>query len=84
MQNHDVRVQINKLRSINIEVPFDQELREYTTTLNSWKAESRCTGSFLAIFDNVKVLLRLAEDIILFVEDKILPVQEVEPLNLFE
>jgi len=61
---HDIRAQLNKLRQIDVILPFDQDIRHMAVTLNSWQAESRYNDNFTAIIDDIEEARVLADKIL--------------------
>ena len=65
-ENHDVRAQLNKLRSLGVVLPFFEEVRHLASTLNSWEAESRYNDSFIAVIEDVEEARALADRILVY------------------
>ena len=66
IETHDIRAQINKLRSLNAVIPCEQDLRKMATTLNSWEAESRYNDNFTALIDDIEDARNIAEELIIY------------------
>lgn len=66
IETHDIRAQINKLRSLNAVIPCEQDLRKMATTLNSWEAESRYNDNFTALIDDIEDARNIAEELITY------------------
>lgn len=49
VENHDVRAQLNKLESLNVDLLFKQDIRKIATTINSWEIESKYNDDFKAL-----------------------------------
>ena len=64
VETHDIRAQINKLKSKNATIPCEQELRKMATTLNSWEAESRYNDNFTALIDDIEDARKIADELI--------------------
>lgn len=64
IENHDVRAQMNKLKMMGVEIPFEKELRLYASLLNSWETESRYNDNFVALFDDINDILELTKKLI--------------------
>ena len=68
VENHDVRAQINKLKTIGVTLPFENEIRILASTLNSWEAESRYKDDFTALGEDIEDAMKLAEKIVDYCE----------------
>ena len=64
VETHDIRAQINKLKSKNVIIPCEQELRKIATTLNSWEAESRYNDNFTALMDDIEDARKIADELV--------------------
>lgn len=64
IETHDVRAQLNKLKNINVKLPFEDKIRKLAAVLNSWEAESRYNDNFIAVIEDVNEIKELAKDII--------------------
>lgn len=68
VENHDIRAQINKLKNMGINLPFESELRHLASVINSWEAESRYNDEFTAIIEDIKEVRALADKVIQYCE----------------
>ena len=64
VENHDVRAQLNKLKSLGVDLPFFDSVRALASTLNSWEAESRYNDDFTALMEDVEDARKLAKDLL--------------------
>ncbi len=64
VETHDIRAQLNKLRSMGIYLNFAENLRMMASTLNSWETESRYNDNFTSLIEDVKEARALADLII--------------------
>lgn len=64
VENHDVRAQLNKLKNINVTLPFDDQVRKLATTINSWEVESRYNDDFVALIEDIDEVKQLAHTIV--------------------
>lgn len=64
IETHDVRAQLNKLKNINVKLPFEDKIRKLAAVLNNWEAESRYNDNFIAVIEDVNEIKELAKDII--------------------
>lgn len=71
IENYDIRAQLNKLRSLDIEVPEEKDLREMASTINSWEAEARYFDDFTAVLEDVQDAMRIADSLIANSEKKL-------------
>ena len=71
VENHDIRAQLNKLKSLGLDVPERDSLRQIASTLNSWEAESRYSNNFLADIEDIDESRRIADALINFAESLI-------------
>lgn len=69
IENHDIRAQINKLRKMDVELPFIETLRKLASTLNSWEVESRYNDDFTALIEDVDEAMNLAKNIIIYCDE---------------
>lgn len=66
IENHDIRAQINKLKSMDAYIPCEKELRMYASTINSWEVETRYNDEFVAIKDDIDDIMKIANELILY------------------
>ncbi len=64
VETHDVRAQLNKLKSLGAELPFFEKIRALAGTLNGWEAESRYNDDFTALIEDVEDARVLAREIL--------------------
>ena len=64
VENHDVRPQLNKLKTMDVELPFFSSIRRLASTLNDWEAESRYNDDFTALIEDVEDARRLAREML--------------------
>ncbi|MDO5440435.1 MAG: HEPN domain-containing protein [Erysipelotrichaceae bacterium] len=64
IENHDVRAQLNKLKELDVKLPFEEEIRKNASLLNSWEAESRYNDDFIALVEDINDIKELANRII--------------------
>ena len=64
IENHDVRAQLNKLKELDVKLPFEEEIRKNASLLNSWEAESRYNDDFIALVEDINDIKELANKII--------------------
>ena len=64
IENHDVRAQLNKLKSLGVELPFFESVRRLAQTVNGWEAESRYNDDFTALIEDVEDARVLAREIL--------------------
>ena len=76
METHDLRPQLNKLKSLGVSVPCADRIRHMASTLNSWEAESRYNDEFTSLIEDVDEARELADELIAYADSL---VQEVTP-----
>lgn len=64
IENHDIRAQLNKLKDLNVKLPFEDILRKNASLLNSWEAESRYNDDFFALIEDINDIKELAKEVI--------------------
>lgn len=64
IENHDIRAQMNKLKSIDKYIPCENKLRQMASTLNSWQVESRYNDNFVALLDDINDAREIADELI--------------------
>jgi len=69
VENHDIRAQINKLKNIGVNLPFEADLRHLAAIINSWEAESRYNDDFTAILEDIKDVRILADKVIQYCDN---------------
>lgn len=83
VENHDIRAQLNKLDSLGVEVPYAQELRNMSVTINSWETESRYKDSFIATLSDVDKVIFITEELINFA-DSFIQVETLTEVDAFK
>ncbi|MBO7085536.1 MAG: HEPN domain-containing protein, partial [Bacilli bacterium] len=64
VENHDIRAQMNKLKSLNAYIPCEKELRLHASTINSWEVETRYNDNFVALIEDINDIKDIADAII--------------------
>jgi len=64
VENHDIRAQINKLKSINVTLPMEAKIRSLASVINEWEVESRYNDNFTALIDDIKDAMTLLDELI--------------------
>lgn len=64
IENHDVRAQLNKLKNLNVVLPFEDKIRTLASTINSWEVESRYNDDFVALIEDIDEVKQLAREIV--------------------
>lgn len=64
VENHDVRAQLNKLNSLDVNLPFFEDIRKLAETINSWEVESRYNDDFTALKEDIDDARKLAKNMI--------------------
>ena len=71
IENHDIRAQMNKLKSLNKFIPCENELRMMASTLNSWEVETRYNDNFVALLEDIDMAREIADKVIKYCEDMV-------------
>ena len=66
IENHDVRAQLNKLKELNVELPFFDQIKKLASTINEWEVETRYNDDFVALKEDIDDVKKLAEDIVAY------------------
>ena len=66
VENHDVRAQLNKLKSLGVELEFFDDIRKLASVLNSWEAETRYNDSFVSLIEDIDEARALADKILAY------------------
>jgi HEPN domain-containing protein len=66
IENHDIRAQINKLKSLNKEFPCEEKLRMMASTINEWAVETRYNDNFVALLDDIEDARKIAEELVTY------------------
>ena len=85
--NHSLRAQLNKLDQVHSKIlPDDlkKQIRNMSTTLESWEAESRYKDNFIALKDDVDDAMDIAKTLIALCETtyELIP-KDMQNLNAF-
>lgn len=64
VENHDIRVQLNKLKELKAKFPFEEVIRKNASIINSWETESRYNDDFTALIEDIDEIMSLTKDII--------------------
>lgn len=70
-ENHDIRANLNILNRLNIEIPYEKNLRQLASTLYSWETESRYKESFIASVKDIEEVFVIAEALSEYIYSKI-------------
>ena len=63
-ETHDIRAQLNKIRSLDIELPWADDIRHLASTVNGWEAESRYNDDFTSLIEDVDEVLDIARQLL--------------------
>ena len=66
VENHDVRAQLNKLRTLGVELDFFEDIRKLASVLNSWEAETRYNDSFVSLLEDIDEARALSDKILAY------------------
>ncbi len=83
VENHDLRAQLNKLKSLGCELPFAEGIRRMAATLNSWEAESRYNDDFTALMEDVEEARALADQVLAYCESLVEELPELPEEELY-
>ena len=72
-ENHDIRSNLNILHRVNVQIPYEKELRQMANTLYQWETESRYKDSFIAAIADVEEVMAYAEGLLEYVSEQIRP-----------
>lgn len=64
VENHDVRSQLNKLKSLGVSVPCMEKIRNIASTLNSWETQSRYNDDFTCLKEDVDDAIAIADELV--------------------
>ena len=88
VENHDIRAQLNKLKSIGAYIPCDKELRLYASTINSWEVETRYNDDFVALLDDINDIKDIADALIEYCDSLVKTVHKMKlhdlPFNMIK
>ncbi len=69
---HDIRAQMNRLKTLKIDFPCEKELRYIASSLNSWEAESRYNDSFVALIEDIEDARKIADKLIKYCDSLVI------------
>ena len=72
IENHDIRAQMNKLKQMNKFIPCEAELRTMASTLNSWEVETRYNDDFVALVEDIKKGMDIADRVIAYCDSLVI------------
>lgn len=72
-ENHDIRSNLNILHRLNVEIPYEKELRVMANTLYQWETESRYKDPFVAATVDVEEAVVYAKGLMEYVSERIRP-----------
>lgn len=75
IENHDVRAQINKLKSMGKFIPCEERLRLLASTINSWAVETRYNDNFVALIEDIDEARSIAEELIEYCEKQVICIE---------
>lgn len=64
VENHDIRAQMNKLKTMNKFIPCEAELRQMASTINSWEVETRYNDKFVALLEDIDACRKIADELL--------------------
>lgn len=70
VENHDLRAQMNLLDKAGVRLPYENELRNMASTINSWEASSGCRNSVTALLQDIDCVKCYADALIQEAEEK--------------
>lgn len=68
IENHDIRAQINKLKSMEKFIPCETQLRQLASTINSWEVETRYNDNFVALIEDINEVRIIVDEVISYCE----------------
>ena len=75
VENHDVRAQLNKLKSLGVVLPFGEDVRRMASVLNSWETETRYNDSFTSVIEDVEDARILADRILKYCDSLVTEIE---------
>lgn len=63
-ETHDIRAQLNKIRSLDMDLPWADDIRHLASTINGWEAESRYNDDFTSVIEDVDEVLDIARQLL--------------------
>lgn len=78
VENHDIRAQMNKLKSLNAYIPCEKELRLHASTINSWEVETRYNDNFVALIEDINDIKDIADAIIDYCDSLVKPIHDMK------
>ena len=76
IENHDIRAQMNKLKSLGKFIPCEEKLRLMASTINSWEVETRCNDNFVALLEDIDEVRIIATELIDYCEKLVMCVDK--------
>lgn len=76
IENHDIRAQMNKLKSLGKFIPCEEKLRLMASTINSWEVETRCNDNFVALLEDIDEVRIIATELIDYCEKLVICVDK--------
>ena len=71
IENHDIRAQINKLKSLDKFIPCEEKLRMMASTINTWAVETRYNDNFVALLDDIDDARSIVEELIAYCDKQV-------------
>ena len=75
-ENHDIRAQMNILKSLGKFIPCEEKLRLMASTINSWEVETRCNDNFVALLEDIDEVRIIATELIDYCEKLVICVDK--------
>ncbi len=63
-ETHDIRAQLNKIHSLDMNLPWADDIRHLASTINGWEAESRYNDDFTSLIEDVDEVLDIARQLL--------------------
>ena len=76
IENHDIRAQMNKLKSLGKFIPCEEKLRLMASTINSWEVETRYNDNFVALLEDIDEVRIIATELIDYCEKLVICVDK--------
>lgn len=68
IENHDIRAQMNKLKSMDKYIPCEKELRQLASTINAWEVETIYNDNFVALIEDINDARVIVNELIAYCE----------------
>lgn len=75
---HDIRAQLNILDNNGVEIPQKDEVRNLSSTINSWVTESRYLDNFTATISDVSAAMSIAQALCDYCEGLVIEIDNEE------